>query len=197
MSKTYTCRVKKDLREEVREEDRVVYKLKPLPVADKEKMRNWMREALLEDGATSNADSTLSLDVEGVKVEIDLEKDEVRIVAETTEDIHVEKDEKRRVYDLLDNEKRAREKAEAQVEQELATEMEKAKAASLKRLRDTVSEALRQAEEEVKRRIRSAENIAIEKGLDEKARDFGEILDKEEAVDSEGNHRVVWRIKMR
>ncbi len=199
MSKTYTCKVKIDLREEVREEDRIVYKPILLPVASQEKLRQWIREALLDDGATVNADGTLSLEIEGVRVEIDLEKDQVeaRIIAESSEDIHIEKDEERKVFDIRDDEEKARKTARDQVAEEAAGEMSEAREAARAQLREKARETLREASREVKRRVRTAVNIAIEKGLDETAHELGDVQDKEEAVDPKGDHRLVWRIRLR
>lgn len=192
MSKTYRCRVKRDLTDIIREKDRIVYRLRLLPVADKEKMKQWFRQALIDDGANENEDGTLEMDMDGVRVEIDVENDEVKIVSETEDDLHIQIDEDRKVYNRADNEEKAQEKAEEDVNKEVKKTIEDKQ----KEVRDKAVKILREAEGKVKTRIRKAENKTIEKGLDEKADSMGDVVQKEEEAGVNGDRRVIWRVRL-
>lgn len=191
MSKTYTCRVKRDLSELIREKDRVVYRLRLLPVGDREKMKDWFRQALTEDGAKGDQ-RKLHFEIDGVQVEVDLEEDQIRIVSESTQDLHIEKDEERKIYNVADDERAAQQKAEEQVDQEIEREVREAR----DRIRKQAAQRLREAEVKVKSRIRKAENEAIKKALDEKAHSLGEVLDVEESEEINGDKRIAWRIRL-
>ncbi len=192
MSKTYICRVKRDLREVLREEDRVVYRVRLLPVADKEKMKKWFKDSLIKDGARENEDGTLGMELDGVKVEIDIDKEEVRVVSETGEEVNIKKDEQKKIYNVADNEQAAQKKAQEDVDNEVAQEIKEHR----DRLRKKAVKALNEAEGKVKTKIRRAENDAIKKGLDEKAHGLGQVVDVDESTEGNGDKRTVWRIRL-
>ncbi|MCP4750857.1 MAG: hypothetical protein GY866_08190 [Proteobacteria bacterium] len=192
MSRTYRCRVKRDLTEVIKERDSIVYRLKRLPVADKKKMNRWFRRALLEDGAGENEDGTLEMEFDGVRVEIDLEKEEVRATSEIEDELHIRIDEERSEYDYGDNKERAQEKAEKHVDREIA---KKVKATRARHKKAAVGK-LNEAQDQIKERIRTAENKVVEKALDEKTKTLGKNVQKEEEVEIDGGKRLVWSVNL-
>lgn len=190
MSKTYRCRVKKDIRETLSSEDSVGYAIGLLDTLDPAEMAAEFRKALIAAGAAERGDGGLSLEVAGVTVTVNAagrtatarvaRKDELRESVDKVVD----------EYSVRDSEKAAQKKAEAAVDGEIRERVAEAR-------RDHaagIAEALRKADPAIRKALRAAANEANKAALRKKAGCMGVVTADREEILPNGDRRLTLEI---
>jgi hypothetical protein len=192
MSKTYRCRVKKDIRETHRTADTIELKISLLDILDPKEMEGMYRKALKDTGAKENADGTLELKVDGVTVTVDPKEKTAVGRVEGKKDIEIHVDKEVQVYNIRDNEKVAQAMAEKKVADEIAADVANKK----KELEEKVKSTLDAAEEKVKEKLREAANEAHKAALRKKADRMGKVTVNREEELGNGDKRLTLEIEL-
>ncbi|MBF0398644.1 MAG: hypothetical protein HQK78_17850 [Desulfobacterales bacterium] len=178
MSEGRSYPIKKSFKDVIREKGRIIFRLRPLlPIVEENRMKEWFKQALKEDGAKQNKDNTLNFKIDSVDVKVDVDKKEAILTAESEELIKIEKQVFN--YEL--------ESFDKQIKEEVKQAKKRNQSKAIKNINDIESKA--------KAFIRKAENKAIEKGLEEKGESIGELIKKENRIDVNGDKRIIWNIK--
>ncbi len=96
-----------------------------LPPANKEEGKKWFKESLLKDGARENGGRTLTMEKHGVKVEIDIDKEEVLIKSEKGEEFNIQNDHEKRISNVADNKWAFQKTAQEQINKNVTHEIKK------------------------------------------------------------------------
>jgi len=192
VSKTYRCRVRKDVSVVSKAADEVRYKVGLLDILDPDEMREHYRKSLQALGAQEGKDGKFVVEVAGAKVTVDPNaRSAVAEVAEK-ERITVSTDRVVAVRNVQDDEAAARQEAERRVGQELAAEAAKRKRSHEERVRGKLDAA----DEAVRAKLREAANEAHKSALRAKADRLGKVMaDKEETL-ANGDKRVTLEVEL-
>ncbi len=192
MSKTYRCRVKKDIREVHSVEDEIEYKVSLLDILDQDEMEEEYRKALRSLGADEDSDGNIVLDVDGVEVTVDTSSKKATARVDGKEEIEIHVDKEVKVFDWGDNERRAQEEAEKVTENEMKAEVEDKIKAHEKKVRGK----LNAAGDKIKEKLREAANEAHKSALRKKAERIGRVtVDQEDGMEN-GDQRLTIEIEV-
>ena len=192
MSKTYRCRVKKDIREIVRKSDEIEYKVSLLDILDPDEMTEEYKKALKSLGAKESPDGKLSLDVDGVTLTVDPKEKTVKARLEDEKEVRESIDREVDVFEWTD----AREAAQKKAEEDVSKEFDKKIEAEGKVIEDQVRRKLEKAEEKIREKLREAANEAHKAALRKKAHKIGRVIqDREESMEN-GDKRMSIEIEI-
>ncbi len=201
MSRTYRCKVKKDLKEVHKTADEIRYRIslldkKHLGILKPDEMEEIYRAALKEMGASEESDGTLVLEVDGIKITINTKDKTATARLEEEIEIKAEAQKTVKVYDVNDDRQKAQKEAEKAVEKVLKKELDQKirdkKAAQTQKTR----EQLNRADGAVREKLRQAANEAYKKALREKASRMGNITEDREETLENGNQRLTLAIEI-
>ena len=196
MSKTYRCRVKKDIQEVHRVQDELEYKLGLLDILPPEEMEKDFRKALEDMGAREEEDGSLTLEIEGIQVTVDTEEKKAIARVGEEKEISVEVEREVYVFDWGDNKENAQRTAEQEqgkgLEQELARKLEQEKEKHERRVRGK----LEGAREKIQEKLREAVNETHKNALRKKASRMGKILADREEEQANGDQRLTLEIEL-
>lgn len=192
MSKTYKCRIKKDIVESHRVSDEIEYNLGLLDILPPEEMEDIYKEAVKNSGGVEKEDKNLEISIDSITITIipSEKKARVRISEEKKIAIHIDREEK--VFEYSDSEVKAQKKAEEKADREINAELNKQKEDHINK----VKKKLADSEEKVKEKLREISNEVHKNALRKKAGALGRInLDREEKL-SEGDNRLTIEIEI-
>lgn len=193
MSKTYRCRVKKELREVHRARDQVHYRgLGLLDVLDPQDMEDVYRQALKDMGASEKSDGSLSLRVGEATVRVDPKQRTAEVSVSEDKEVRTKVDREEKIFEWSESREKAQKKAEEKVDREAGGELEKKK----KDHDEEVRSKLDQVEDRVKEQLRRAANEAHKAALRRKAGRMGTVtVDKEDEL-ANGDRRLTLEVEL-
>ena len=192
MSKTYRCRVKKDIRETLSSEDSVGYAIGLLDTLDPGEMAAEFRKALIAAGATETGDGRLALEVEGASVTVNADGGTATARIARKDELKESVDKVVDAYSVRDNGASAQKTAEATVDGEIRERVAEARRAHAAE----TAEALRKADPAIRKALRAAANEANKAALRKKAGRLGVVTaDREENLPN-GDRRLTLEISV-
>jgi len=192
MSKTYKCRVKKDITETHRVSDEIEYKIRLLDILDKEDMAEEYEKVLKDMGGKKKKDGNLEIEIDGVKITIDVKKQNVKAKVDEKEKISENVDKELEIYDYDYNENIAHKKAEEIIEKDIKEKINKRKAEHEVKVR----EKLEKAEEKIKEKLREATNETHKRALRRKADSMGKVIVDQENKLKNGDNQLVLEVEI-
>ena len=192
MSKTYRCRVQRDVRVVSRVADEVKYKVNLLDILDPEEMEAEYRQALRAMGAREEEGGGMVLDLDGVRVCVDPGEKTATAGVNEEEEISISVNRDVRVFQWEDSEEKARQEAEKRTDAEITNEMAKKK----KHHEQDVRDRLEGADRIIREKLREAANEAHKSALRKKADRMGRIMSNKDETLENGDKRLTLEIEI-
>ncbi len=193
MSRTYRCRVQKDLSTSVRARDSITLTLGLRDLVGEEETNQILREALEALGGGSDEAGRVQLDIDGVRVTVDPAERSAELSVGEDYELQVSVDTVVDSYNYGDDEEAAQAAAEARVESQLKASLNTKRAAAEAETR----ERLDAAEGAVRAVLREATARTEIESLRRKAERMGRILSVTEEEDPKtGDRQVVIELEL-
>lgn len=191
MSKTYRCRVRKDIKEVIRRSDEIEYKVSLLDILDPDDMSEEYKKALEAVGAREDPDGKMVMDIDGVTVTVDPKEKTVKARLEEEKTVSEKVDKVVDVFEWTDLRESAQQQAEDDVDKEIREKLEE----EGKTVEEQAKKKLEAAEEKIREKLREAANEAHKSALRRKAKRIGRILSEKEESAQNGDRRMVIEIE--
>lgn len=193
MSRTYRCRVQKDLTITVRARDSITLRLGLHELVGEDETNEILRKVLEEAGGRVGDDGQVTLGIEGVQVVVDVEGRTAEASLGEDYELEASADEIVDSYSHADDKRAAQAAAEARVERDLKAELQRRKEAAEAATRAKLDAA----EEAIRQTLREASAKTEIESLRRKAERMGRLLGITEEEDPKtGDRQVVIELEL-